>query len=87
MRNNFKISNGKVRLVTYLWKGLFETKILIKVVLTCDNYYRVLQKVYSPTSNSVMRKNFGKLCKKYSINLIGKDSGGLWLKKRKIQVG
>ena len=30
---NFKISKGKVYLVTYHWKGLFETKILIKVIL------------------------------------------------------
>ena len=35
---SFKISNGKVHLVTYLWKGLFKTKILMKVVLLCDDY-------------------------------------------------
>ena len=28
-----------------------------------------------------MLKNFGKLCKKCSVNLIGTDSGELWLKK------
>ena len=37
-RGNLKIANGKVRLVTYLWKGLFETKILIKVVLVGNDY-------------------------------------------------
>ena len=35
---DFKISNGKVHLVTHLWKGLFKTKRLIKVVLPCDDY-------------------------------------------------
>ena len=29
-----------------------------------------------------MCKNFRKLCKKCSINLIGRDFGGLWLKKK-----
>ena len=37
-RGNYIISNGKVRPVTYLWKGLFETKILAKIVLACDEY-------------------------------------------------
>ena len=35
---NFRISNGKVRFVAYLCKGLFKTKILLKVVSTCENY-------------------------------------------------
>ena len=36
--SNFKISNRKVRLVTYVRKGLFKTKILIKVASTYDDY-------------------------------------------------
>ena len=28
----FQISNRKVCLATYIWKGLFETKMLIKIV-------------------------------------------------------
>ena len=35
---NFKISNGKVRLVIYHWEDLFRTKILAKVVLSGDDY-------------------------------------------------
>ena len=38
MWDNFKLSNGKLNLVTYHWRGLFETKILIKVVLALDDY-------------------------------------------------
>ena len=39
------------------------------------------QKAYLVTAIMEMHKNFGNLCKKYSINLIDKDSGGLCLKK------
>ena len=56
-----------MRLIAYLWKGVFKTKILIKVILSCNDYlrnYRVRKKVFSATSVSEMRKNFGKLCKK-----------------------
>ena len=59
-------------------------KILIKGVLSYDDYeknYRVRQKTYSATSISVMRKNFEKLCKKWSVTLIGRDSAEFWLKK------
>ena len=31
MERNFKISNKKMNLVAYLWKGLFKTKSLINV--------------------------------------------------------
>ena len=43
--------------------------------------YRVSQKAYSPTCILKMHKNFGKLYKKCSVNLIGRDCGGFWLKK------
>ena len=39
------------------------------------------QKAYLATAILEMRKNFGNLCKKYSINLIDRDSGGLCFKK------
>ena len=38
MGNKFQISNWEVRLVMHLWKSLFETKLLIQVVLTCNDY-------------------------------------------------
>ena len=38
------------------------------------------QKAYSATPISEMSNNFGKLCKICSLNLIGIDSGGFWLK-------
>ena len=56
----------------------------MKVVFKCDDYqrnYRVLKKAYFAYSISDMRKNFGKFCKKCQVNLIGKDSGGFWLKE------
>ena len=31
-----------------------------------------------------MCENFQKICKKCSINLIGRDSGGIWLKKLRL---
>ena len=34
-----------------------------------------------------MSKHFGKQCKKCSVNLIGRDSGGLCLKKKKKKSG
>ena len=34
---NFKISKEKVPLVAYHRKGLFKAKILVKVVLSCDD--------------------------------------------------
>ena len=39
------------------------------------------QKSYSATHNSDIRKNFEKLGRKCSINLTGRNSSGLWLKK------
>ena len=36
--SNFKISNEKVHLATYLWKSLIKTKIPRNVILLCDNY-------------------------------------------------
>ena len=37
-RGNFEISSGKVDLVSYHWKGLFKTMILIKIILPCNDY-------------------------------------------------
>ena len=36
--SNFKISNEEMRQVVQLWKFVFKTKILIKVVLLCDDF-------------------------------------------------
>ena len=35
---NFKISSRKVHFVAYHWKGLFKPKILVILVLSCDDY-------------------------------------------------
>ena len=37
-RGNITVSNANVHLVAYLWKGLFQMKILLEVVLSCDDY-------------------------------------------------
>ena len=60
----------KVSLRRNFDKSSFGVRLLLKEL-------QVRQKIYSPISISVMSKNFGKLCKKIPINLIGRDSGRL----------
>ena len=37
-KGNIKISNRKVCLIAYHWKDTFKKKIMVKVVLSCDNH-------------------------------------------------
>ena len=81
---NFKIPNRKVRLFIYTWKGLFETKTLIKVVLHATIIKGIIgcnRKHTLPPLSWTWVKILEN-CKKCSINLIGRDSGEFWFKKK-----